>query len=33
MTVAELFQWAAVRGWGEARVVRLEQHLERYTMA
>jgi tRNA(fMet)-specific endonuclease VapC len=32
MTVAELFQWAAVRGWGEARVARLEQHLELYTM-
>jgi predicted nucleic acid-binding protein len=32
MTVAELFQWAAVRGWGEARLTRLEQHLERYTM-
>ncbi len=32
MTVAELFQWAAMRGWGEARVARLEQHLERYTI-
>lgn len=32
MTVAELFQWAAVREWGEARVTHLEQHLERYTM-
>lgn len=32
MTVAELFQWAAVRIWGEARVARLEQYLERYTL-
>lgn len=31
MTIAELLQWAAVRGWGEARVIRMEQHLERYT--
>lgn len=32
MTVAELFQWAAARSWGEERVTRMEQHLERYTM-
>jgi tRNA(fMet)-specific endonuclease VapC len=32
MTVAELFQWAAVREWGEARTTRLEHHLERYTL-
>jgi predicted nucleic acid-binding protein len=32
MTVAELFQWAAVRTWGKARVRRLEQHVERYTV-
>jgi tRNA(fMet)-specific endonuclease VapC len=31
MTVAELFQWAAVRRWGEARIARLEQYLEHYT--
>jgi tRNA(fMet)-specific endonuclease VapC len=32
MTVAELFQWAAMRSWGEARVTRLEHSLERYTI-
>lgn len=32
MTVAELFQWAAIRNWGKARVRRLEQHVERYTI-
>lgn len=32
MTVAELFQWAAVRDWGKARVRRLEQLLDRYTI-
>ncbi|TVP69427.1 MAG: hypothetical protein EA342_03450 [Leptolyngbya sp. LCM1.Bin17] len=25
MTVAELFQWAAVRNWGESRTQQLEQ--------
>lgn len=30
MTVAELFQWAAMRNWGEARTKRLEQALEKY---
>jgi tRNA(fMet)-specific endonuclease VapC len=33
MTVAELFQWAAMRNWGKPRVRRLEQHLERYTVS
>lgn len=32
MTVAELFQWAAMRGWGETRVEQLERHLDRYTI-
>jgi predicted nucleic acid-binding protein len=32
MTVAELFQWAAIRNWGKPRVRRLEQHVERYTI-
>jgi len=32
MTVAELFQWAALRNWGKPRVQRLEQHVERYTI-
>ena len=32
MTVAELFQWAALRQWGKPRVRRLEQHMERYTI-
>lgn len=32
MTVAELFQWAAIRNWGEPRIRRLEQLLERYTI-
>lgn len=31
MTVAELFQWAAIRNWGQPRRERLEQLLERYT--
>ena len=30
MTVAELFQWAAVRNWGTARIERLEQSLTNY---
>lgn len=30
MTVAELFQWAAVRKWGAGRVAALEQTLTRY---
>ncbi len=32
MTVAELFQWAAMRNWGEARIARLEQYLDHYTI-
>jgi len=32
MTVAELFQWAAIRNWGKPRMRQLEQHVERYTM-
>jgi predicted nucleic acid-binding protein len=32
MTVAELFQWAAIRNWGKPRVRRLEQHMDRYTV-
>jgi tRNA(fMet)-specific endonuclease VapC len=32
MTVAELFQWAAIRSWGKPRVMRLEQLLESYTI-
>jgi tRNA(fMet)-specific endonuclease VapC len=32
MTVAELFQWAAIRGWGKPRIRRLEELLERYTI-
>lgn len=30
MTVAELFEWAAVRGWGETRRARLEQPLRTF---
>lgn len=30
MTVAELFQWAAMRRWGDARIARLETALEKY---
>lgn len=30
MTVAELFQWAAVRKWGPRRIARLEQALAAY---
>lgn len=32
MTVAELFQWAAMRNWGKPRVRRLEQLLDHYTL-
>ena len=32
MTVAELFQWAAMREWGEQRVQRMETWLERFTI-
>ena len=30
MTAAELFQWAIVRNWGQARVARLEQSIATY---
>ena len=30
MTVAELFQWAAVRNWGQSRVADLEKSLQNY---
>ncbi len=30
MTVAELFQWAAVRNWGKSRTQQLEQSLANY---
>ena len=30
MTVAELFQWAAVRNWGPQRIAHLEQTLTAY---
>jgi len=30
MTVAELFQWAAMRNWGDVRVARLQKSLEKY---
>ncbi len=30
MTVAELYEWAAIRHWGDKRVASLEQTLSRY---
>lgn len=30
MTVAELFQWAAVRKWGQLRIAGLEKSLQNY---
>lgn len=30
MTVAELFQWAILRQWGELRLIQLEQYLSNY---
>ncbi|MDX2242919.1 MAG: type II toxin-antitoxin system VapC family toxin [Leptolyngbyaceae cyanobacterium bins.302] len=30
MTVAELFQWAILRQWGDRRLVQLEQYLSNY---
>ena len=30
VTVGELFEWAALRGWGTARTTRLEQSLAAY---
>lgn len=32
MTVAELFQWAAMRNWGEQRVQKMESWIERFTI-
>jgi tRNA(fMet)-specific endonuclease VapC len=32
MTVAELYQWAYVRNWGEQRLVRLEERLRSYVI-
>jgi tRNA(fMet)-specific endonuclease VapC len=32
MTVAELYQWAYVRNWGERKLSRLEQQLRRYVI-
>jgi tRNA(fMet)-specific endonuclease VapC len=30
MTIAELFQWAILRQWGDRRLVQLEQYLSNY---
>ncbi|MGB3695481.1 MAG: type II toxin-antitoxin system VapC family toxin [Spirulinaceae cyanobacterium] len=30
MSVAELFQWAILRNWGERRLEQLEQHMSNY---
>lgn len=30
MTVAELFQWAILRQWGDRRLAQLEQYLSNY---
>jgi len=32
MTVAELFQWAATRNWGQSRIQRLEETIQSYTI-
>ncbi len=32
MTVAELYQWAYVRNWGERKLTRLEKQLHRYVI-
>jgi tRNA(fMet)-specific endonuclease VapC len=32
MTVAELYQWAYVRNWGERRLARLEDKLRSYVV-
>ena len=32
MTVAELYQWAYVRNWGERKLARLEEQLHRYVI-
>ena len=33
MTVAELYQWAYARSWGEQKVAQLEEHLRAYVVA
>jgi tRNA(fMet)-specific endonuclease VapC len=30
MTIAELFQWASLRQWGDHRLLQLEQYLSNY---
>lgn len=30
MTVAELFQWAAIRNWSDYRIQKMEQELRKY---
>jgi tRNA(fMet)-specific endonuclease VapC len=30
MTIAELFQWATIREWGDKRLEQLEQYLSNY---
>lgn len=32
MTVAELYQWAAIRNWGQRRVQQLEAHMQSYVV-
>ena len=32
MTVAELYQWAYVRSWGDRKLTRLEEQLHRYVI-
>jgi tRNA(fMet)-specific endonuclease VapC len=32
MTVAELYQWAYVRDWGDGKLTRLEEQLHRYVI-
>jgi tRNA(fMet)-specific endonuclease VapC len=32
MTVAELFQWAAARNWGQSRIRRLDETIQNYTI-
>jgi tRNA(fMet)-specific endonuclease VapC len=32
MTMAELFQWAAARNWGQVRLRRLEETIQNYTI-
>ena len=32
MTIAELFQWAILRQWGDRRLVQLEQYLANYVV-